>query len=75
MPEPIDAVAFSDILTCATDAANPAIPTDAPITVEFTAATEIGLPTGRVIVLFSPELIIASTRSEDALSMTASVPI
>ena len=72
---PISAVAFSTRLTFAIAAARPTAPTDAPITVEFTADTYKLPPVGFAMVKPLPLWIVASTLSDDTLSITVLSPI
>ena len=72
---PIWARAFSVRLTFAIEAFKPTRPTDAPITVEFTALTTSVVLSGSVMVLSAPLLTVALTFKEVILSMTLLLPI
>ena len=72
---PISAVAFSTKFTLAMAAARPTAPTEAPITVEFTADTYKLPPVGLAMVKPLPLWIVASTLTEEALSITVLSPI
>ena len=72
---PMLAFAVSDRLVWAIAAVRPTRPTEAPITVEFTAFTVILSLSGRAITISSPLLMVAFTVSDVMLSIWLLSPI
>ena len=66
---------FSFRFTLAIAAEIPTKPTDAPITVEFTALTVTVLLSGKVIFISFPLFNVASSISAEALSIVVLSPI